>query len=79
MTVHGRTKRIALPHLNFGGAYNSKIYPVPIHDLTCKIYGLKVRAGIPYGRTVSIDSEGHKSDDTWCDAGSLELIPKPAP
>ena len=79
MTPDGKTKRIALPGQIFRGAHNSKIYPVPLHDLVCKIYGLEQRVGIPYGPTVRIDSDGHKSDDTWCDAASLELIPKPAP
>jgi hypothetical protein len=79
MTPDGKTKRIALPGLNSGGTHNSKIYPVPIHDLVCKIYGLEERVGIRYGRTVTIDPDGHKYDDTWCDAASLDLIPKPAP
>jgi len=79
MTPDGKTKRIALPSLDFGGAHNSKIYPVPIHDLVCKIYGLEERVGIPYGHAVTIDPDGHKYDDTWCDAASLDLAPKPAP
>jgi hypothetical protein len=79
MTPDGKTKRIALPDLSFGAAHNSKIYPVSIHDLVCKIYGLEQRVGIPYGRTVAIDPDGHKYDDTWCDAASLDLIPKSAP
>jgi hypothetical protein len=79
MTVNEKTKRIALHGLSLGGTHNSKIYPVPIHDLVCKIYGLEKRVGITYGPTVQIDPDGHESDDTWCDAGSLDLIPKPAP
>jgi hypothetical protein len=79
MTPDEKTKRIVLSHLDFAGAHNSKIYPVPIHDLVCKIYGLEERVGIPYGRAVRIDLDGHKSDDTWCDRASLDLIPKPAP
>ena len=79
MTANEKTKRIALPGLSFGGTHNSKIYPVPIHDLVCKIYGLEKRVGIPYEPTVRIDPDGHKSDDTWCDADSLDLIPKTAP
>jgi hypothetical protein len=79
MAANEKTKRIALHGLSFGGTHNSKIYPVPIHDLVCKIYGLEIRVGIPYRPTVQIDPDGHKSDDTWCDAGSLDLIPKTAP
>jgi hypothetical protein len=79
MTPSEETKRIVLPSLGFDGEENSKIYPVPIHDLVCKIYGLEVRVGIPYSRTVRLDANRHESDATWCDAASLDLIPKAAP
>jgi hypothetical protein len=79
MTPIEKTKRIALPSLSPGGEVNSKIYPAPIHDLVCKIYGLEVRVGIPYGRTTRTDANRHESDVTWCDGASLDLIPKSAP
>jgi hypothetical protein len=71
------SKRIALPGLLFGKKRNSEIYPVPIHDLVCKIYGLEQRVGVPYGRATRYDNAGHESDDTWCDERALELVPKP--
>jgi hypothetical protein len=79
MTVMEKPKRIVLPHLGFAGEHNSKIYPAPLHDLVCKIYGLEERLGIRYGHAVAVDRDGRKLDDTWCDSASLELIPKPAP
>jgi hypothetical protein len=78
MTPSGKTKRIALQGLFFGRTDNSQ-FPIPIHDLVCRIYGLEQRLGVRYGSTIKIDQEGHKSDDTWCNAESLEVIPKAAP
>jgi hypothetical protein len=74
-----KSKSIALPHLESAGAHNSTIYPTPLRDLVCKIYGLEQRLGIPYGKTVMVDTGGRKFDDTLCDSQSLELIPKPVP
>ncbi len=73
-----KAKYIALPGLMLGKTRNSEIYPVPIHDLVCKIYGLEQRVGVPYGRTTQYDADGHASDDSWCDEAALELAPKPA-
>lgn len=75
MTPSGKTKRIALHGLFLGRTGNSQ-FPIPIHDLVCRIYGLEQRLGVRYGSTIKIDQEGHKSDDTWCNAESLEVIPK---
>ena len=72
-------KRIVLPHLDFSGEHNSKIYPAPIHDLVCKVYGLEERVGIHYGHAVSVDLNKRKHDDTWCNSASLQLIPTPTP
>ena len=77
--VSERFKRIALPHLGFGGEHNSKIYPTTVHDLVCKIYGLEERAGFPYGHTVSVEADGRKSDDDWCRSVSLRLSPESSP
>lgn len=79
LTPSANTKRIALCNLEFAGKQNPKDYPEAIHDLACKIYGLKQRAGVPYRPTTRIEPDGKESDDTWCDSASLELIAKPAP
>lgn len=78
MTVRGKTKRIILKWSG-PGPPRSKNYPIPLRDLVCKIYGLEERVGIPYGRAVRIEADGHKSfdPDTWCDAASLDLVPNP--
>jgi len=72
-------KRIVLPDLDSVGAHNSTVYPAPLHDVVCKIYGLEQRLGIPYGKTVMVDTDGRKSDDTLCETHSLELTPSPLP
>jgi len=77
MTIFEKSKRIVLPDLR-EGAHDSKIYPAPLLDLICKINGLEQRLGVHYGRSVLVDKDGRESDDTLCDSGSLELIPKPA-
>ena len=74
-----KPKRIVLPHLGFSGEHNSKIYPAPVHDLVCKIYGLEERVGIPYIHAVSVDLAEGEYDDTWCNSASLQLIPTPTP
>ena len=48
-------KRIVLPHLHLAGEHNSKIYPSPVHDQVCKVYGLEERVGIHYAQVVSVD------------------------
>lgn len=77
LTQSVNTKRIALCNLELVERKNSKIYPAAIHDLVCKIYGLKQRAGVRYRPTTRIEPDGTTSDDTWCDSASLELIAKP--
>lgn len=79
LTPSANTKRIALCNLEFAGKQNSKAYPEAIHDLVCRIYGLKQRAGVRYRPTTRIEPDGKESDDTWCDSVSLELIAKPGP
>ena len=79
LTPSTNTKRIALYNLELGESKNSKIYPAAIHDLVCKIYGLKQRTGVRYHPTTRIEPDGTTSDDTWCDSASLELIAKPGP
>jgi len=74
-----KQKRILLPGLESVGAHNSTVYPPPLHDLVCRIYGLEQRLGIPYGKTVMVDADGRESDNTLCESQSLELIPKPVP
>lgn len=76
ITVGGETKRVSLI---WRGELRSKNYPVSLHDLVCKVYGLEERVGIPYRRTVRVDPDGHKSfdPDTWCDAASVGLVPNP--
>lgn len=75
LTPGEKTKHIALFNLTFAlGTPDSKIYPVAIHDLVCKIYGLKQRAGILYRQAAR-----GGSNETECDEQSLKLITKPAP
>jgi hypothetical protein len=78
-SILDRQKRIVLQSLDWVGAHNSTVYPAPLHDLVCRIYGLEQRLGIPYRRTDMVNADGRKSDDTLCESQSMELIPKPGP
>jgi hypothetical protein len=78
INVLGKSKRIAFPHLGFSGEDNSRIYPAPVQDLVCKIYGLEERVGIHYGQAVSVAPDRSEHDDTWCTSASLQLIAPPA-
>ena len=48
-------------------------------DLVCKIYGLEERGASPPGVPLELTRDGHKYNDAWCDAASLDLVAKPYP